>query len=61
MEARHGLDRLALASPSLPWRPSTVPQASALADDHEPWRDEIDFEVTEPVEGRRIFVEGLSP
>ena len=38
---------------------STVPQA-ALADDHEPWRDEIDFELTEPVEGRRIFVEGLS-
>ena len=37
----------------------TVPQV-ALADDHEPWRDEIDFEVTEPVEGRRIFVEGLS-
>ena len=36
-----------------------VPQA-ALADDHEPWRDEIDFEVTEPVEGRRIFVEALS-
>ena len=36
-----------------------VPQ-SALADDHEPWRDEIDFEVTEPVEGRRIFVEGLT-
>ena len=34
-----------------------VPQ-SALADDH--WRDEIDFEVTEPVPGRRIFVEGLS-
>ena len=34
-----------------------VPQ-SALADDH--WRDEIDFEVTEPVEGRRIFVEGLT-
>ena len=33
-----------------------VPQ-SALADDH--WRDEIDFEVTEPVEGRRIFVEAL--
>ncbi len=33
---------------------------SALADDHEPWRDEIDFEVEEPVEGRRIFVEGLS-
>ena len=37
---------------------ATVPQA-ALADDHEPWRDEIDFEVTEPVEGRRLFVEGL--
>ena len=36
-----------------------VPQA-ALADDHEPWRDEIDFELTEPVEGRRIFVEGLT-
>ena len=33
---------------------------SALADDHEPWRDEIDFELTEPVEGRRIFVEGLT-
>ena len=38
---------------------STVPH-SALADGHEPWRDEIDFEVTEPVEGRRIFVEGLT-
>ena len=34
-----------------------VPQ-SALADDH--WRDEIDFEVEEPVEGRRLFVEGLT-
>ena len=34
-----------------------VPQA-ALADDH--WRDEIDFEVKEPVPGRRIFVEGLT-
>ena len=33
---------------------------SALADDHEPWQDEIDFELTEPVEGRRIFVEGLT-
>ena len=38
---------------------ATVPQ-SALADDHEPWRDEIDFKVEEPVEGRRIFVEALS-
>ena len=37
----------------------TVPQV-ALADDHEPWRDEIDFEVEEPVEGRRIFVEALT-
>ncbi len=35
----------------------TVPQV-ALADDH--WRDEIDFEVEEPVEGRRLFVEGLT-
>ena len=38
---------------------STVPQ-TVLADDHEPWRDEIDFEVTEPVEGRRLFVERLT-
>ena len=37
----------------------TVPQA-ALADDHEPWRDEIDFKVKEPVTGRRIFVEALT-
>ena len=37
----------------------TLPQA-VLADGHEPWRDEIDFELTEPVEGRRVFVEGLS-
>ena len=36
-----------------------LPQA-ALADDHEPWRDAIDFEVAEPVDGRRIFVEGLT-
>ena len=36
---------------------ATIPQA-VLADDH--WRDEIDFEVTEPVEGRRIFVEALT-
>ena len=34
-----------------------VPQ-STLADDH--WRDEIDFEVEEPVPGRRIFVEELT-
>ena len=38
---------------------ATVPE-TALADGHEPWRDEIDFEVTEPVEGRRLFVERLS-
>ena len=38
---------------------ATLPQP-ALADDHEPWRDEIDFEITEPVDGRRIFVEGLT-
>ena len=40
----------------------TLPQV-ALADGHEEderWRDEIDFEVDEPVEGRRIFVERLS-
>ena len=41
---------------------ATLPQA-VLADGHEEderWRDEIDFEITEPVEGRRIFVEGLT-
>ena len=38
---------------------ATVPEA-VLADGHEPWRDEIDFDLTEPVEGRRIFVEGLT-
>ena len=36
-----------------------VPE-SALADDHEPWRNGSDFEVTEPVPGRRIFVEALT-
>ncbi len=36
-----------------------VPQL-VLADGHEPWLDEIDFELMEPVEGRRIFVEGLT-
>ena len=40
---------------------ATVPQAVVLAQspDDERWRDEIDFELTEPVEGRRIFVEGM--
>ena len=37
----------------------TLPQA-VLADGHEPWREEIEFEIEEPVEGRRIFVEGLT-
>ena len=37
----------------------TIPDV-ALADGHEPWRDEIDFEVAEPVEGRRIFFEALT-
>ena len=36
-----------------------VPQL-ILADGHELWRAEIDFEITEPVEGRRIFVERLT-
>ena len=36
-----------------------VPQ-SALADGHDRWQDEIDFELTEPVDGRRIFVEALT-
>ena len=31
---------------------------TALADGH--WRDEIDFEIAEPIPGRRIFVEGLT-
>ena len=40
---------------------ATVPQAVlAQSPDEERWRDEIDFEVTEPVEGRRIFVEALT-
>ena len=41
---------------------ATVPQA-VVADGHqedEPWRDEIDFELAEPVPGRRVFVEGLT-
>ena len=36
-----------------------VPQ-SALADGHDRWQDEIEFEIAEPVEGRRIFVEALT-
>ena len=44
----------------------TASQTSApvtLADGHEElerWRDEIDFDLTEPVPGRRVFVEELS-
>ena len=38
---------------------ATLPRA-VLADGHDRWQDEIDFELTEPVEGRRIFVDGLS-
>ena len=39
---------------------ATVPQAVVLADGHDRWQDEIEFELTEPVEGRRIFVEALT-
>ena len=39
---------------------ATVVPQDVLADDHEPWRDEIDFEINEPFPGRRIFVEGLT-
>ena len=46
--------------PRMGWIPVVAVPQLALADGHEPWRDEIDFEVTEPVEGRRIFVEGLT-
>ena len=39
----------------------SIPQAVlAQSPEDEPWRDEIDFELAEPVEGRRIFVEGLT-
>ena len=50
---------MAVAAALLLAAAATLPQA-VLADGHEPWRDEIDFELTEPVEGRRIFVEGLT-
>ena len=48
---------LAIAAVVVMTAVATVPQ-SALADGH--WEDEIDFELQEPVDGRRIFVEGLS-
>ena len=48
--------RSALAVAALAVAVVALPQ-TVLADDH--WRDEIEFEPTEPVPGRRIFVEGL--
>ena len=48
-----------LAAVALVAAASAAPQ-TAMADGHEPWRDEIDFEVAEQVPGRRIFVEGLT-
>ena len=40
---------------------ATVPHGVlAQSPDDERWRDEIDFDLTEPVEGRRILVEGLT-
>ena len=39
----------------------SIPQAVlAQSPEDEPWRDEIEFELADPVEGRRIFVEGLT-
>ena len=39
----------------------SAPQAVlAQNPEDEPWRDEIDFEPNEPVEGRRIFVESIT-
>ena len=52
---------LAVVAVALVAMAATLPQAVlAQSPDDERWRDEIDFEVTEPVEGRRIFVEGLT-
>ena len=55
--SRKGL--MAVAVAVLVAAAATLPQA-VLADGHDRWQDEIDFEVAEPVEGRRIFVEGLT-
>ena len=56
-ETRHRKSWLAvLAVAALAAAVVAVPQ-SALADGH--WQDEIEFQPTEPVPGRRIFVEGL--
>ncbi|MDE2803351.1 MAG: hypothetical protein OXK21_10775 [Chloroflexota bacterium] len=46
-----------LAAVALTASASAAPQA-AMADGH--WPDEIEFEMPEPVPGRRVFVEGLS-
>ena len=55
--SRKGLTAVAVAL--LVAAAATLPQ-SVLADGHDRWQDEIDFEVAEPVEGRRIFVEDLT-
>ena len=66
LEIRRGRPRrpwLAAVAAVLVALAATVPQAAVLADGHEDperWRDEIDFDLTEPVEGRRVFVEGLT-
>ena len=66
LEIRRGRPRrpwLAAVAAILVALAATVPQAAVLADGHEDperWRDEIDFDLTEPVEGRRVFVEGLT-
>ena len=43
--------------PPWQWGPSSLPQGVFADDD---WRDEIDFELIEPVPGRRLYVEGLT-
>ncbi len=58
----HGRGEMAVVAAVLLSVAAAAPQALVLAQspDDERWRDEIDFEITEPVEGRRIFVEGLT-
>ncbi|MCY4581178.1 MAG: hypothetical protein OXE50_00020, partial [Chloroflexi bacterium] len=55
-----GTGGIAVVAAAMVAMAAAVPNAVVLADDHEPWREEIDFELTEPVEGRRLFVERLS-
>ncbi len=58
---RPGSGGIAVVAAVLVAMAATVPQAAlAQTPDDERWRDEIDFEITEPVEGRRIFVEALT-